>query len=101
MAAKSKMAANMRKMVWRAKYIYMFTFSKWFLLLLFVRIYWDNKQLNLVHSIESKMATKFKMAAIYQKLACRYEQLLLLRIKYPISVRYGFENKAKYPTAVQ
>ena len=41
------------------------------------------------------------MAAIYQKMACRYGQLLLLRVKYLISVRYGFENEAKYLTAVQ
>ena len=50
------------------------------------------------------MATKFKMAAIYKNMACRYWQLLLLRFRLKIShisVRYGFENDAKHLTAVQ
>ena len=47
------------------------------------------------------MATKFKMAAIYQNVARRYGQLVLLRVKYLISMRYGFENDSKYLTAVQ
>ena len=47
------------------------------------------------------MATKFKMAAIYQNMACRYGKLQLLRVKYLKSVRYGFENAAKHFTAVQ
>ena len=47
------------------------------------------------------MATKLKMAAIYQNMACRYGKLLLLRVKYLKSVGYGFENGAKHPTAVQ
>ena len=41
------------------------------------------------------------MAAIYQNMAYCYGQLLLLRVKYLISVRYGFENGAKHLTAVQ
>ena len=41
------------------------------------------------------MATKFKMAAIYQNMACRYGQLVLLRVKYLI------ENYAKHLSAVQ
>ena len=41
------------------------------------------------------------MVAIYQNTACRYGQLLLLRVKYLISVRYGFVNDAKHLTAVQ
>ena len=47
------------------------------------------------------MATKFKMAAIYQNMACRYGKLLFLRVKYLKSVRYGFENDATHLTAVQ
>ena len=47
------------------------------------------------------MATKFKMAAIFHNMACRYGKLLLLRVKYLKSVRYGFENDAKHLTAVQ
>ena len=47
------------------------------------------------------MATNFKMAAIYRNMACRYGQLVLLRVKYLISIRYGFENDAKHLTAVQ
>ena len=72
MAAKSKMAANLRKMVWWTKDIYIFPFSKWFLLPLFVRIYWDIWQLNLVYLIQSKMAAEFILAAIFQNMACRY-----------------------------
>ena len=47
------------------------------------------------------MATKFKMAAIYQNKACCYCQLLLLKVKYLISVRYGLEKDSKHLTAVQ
>ena len=47
------------------------------------------------------MATKFKMAAIYQNMACCYEQLVLLRVKNLLSVRYEFKNDAKHLTAVQ
>ena len=46
------------------------------------------------------MATKFKMAAIYQNMACHYGKSLLLRVTYLKSVGYGFENGAKH-TAVQ
>ena len=45
------------------------------------------------------MAAKFKMAAIYQNMACRYGQIVLLSVKNLI--RYGFENDAKNLTAVQ
>ena len=55
----------------------------------------------LVHFVQSKIATKFKMAAIYQNMACRYGKLLLLRAKCLKSVRYGFENDAKHLTALQ
>ena len=41
------------------------------------------------------------MAAIYQNMACRYGQLVLLRVNCLISIRYGFENDAKHLTAVQ
>ena len=55
----------------------------------------------LVHFIQSKMATKFKMAAIYQNMACRCGKLLFLIVKCLKSVRYGFENDAKHLTSVQ
>ena len=47
------------------------------------------------------MASKFKMASFYQNMACRYGKLVLLRVKYLKSVRYGFENDTKHLTAVQ
>ena len=48
------------------------------------------------------MATKFKMAAIYQNMARHYiVKLLLLMINYLKPARYGFENDAKHLTAVQ
>ena len=41
------------------------------------------------------------MDAIYQNMACDYGKLLLLRVKYLISVKYGFENDAQHLTAEQ
>ena len=75
------MAADLCKIVWGAKDIYSFPF----LLMISTTFVCENllrQQLNLVHFTQFKMATKFKMAAIYQNMACRYGQLVLLRVKY-------------------
>ena len=76
MAAKSKMAANLCKIMWGAKDIYIFPF----LLMISNTFVCENllRQLTTYFSsfIQSKMATKFKMVAIYQNMACRYGKLL-------------------------
>ena len=48
------------------------------------------------------MATKFKMAAINQNMACRYWAISIIESKIShFYIRYGFENDAKHLTAVQ
>ena len=53
--------------------------------------------INLVHLIQSKMATKIKMTAIYQNIMACYCGLLL-RVRHLVSVRCGLEKDSSSAT---